>query len=418
VAKIETIKTRASGLSPVSGLSHATRLGEVPADDFYRPAAVPKVRMGRGSSGLGSGPVARRVEAALALDSEDEDALEEEAFLRARRRVPVRRGLLPASGIQRLGVVFAVFSGLLIVATVIYACRYFLRHDSHFRIADSSSIQIAGNTEVTRAQLLSVFGDDVDSNIFSVPMKERRAELERLPWVEHATVMRLLPNQLRLSIVERVPVAFVRNGNEIGLVDRNGVLLTMPTEAMTAHHYSFPVVTGITSRDPLSTRAARMENYEKFIAELDSGGSKISDQLSEIDLSDPEDVKAILPEQGSDILAHFGEGKFLARYKNFKAHYAEWKQQYPKLAAVDLRYDQQVVLQMEKGSEVPASPNRADSAANDAATGSEDNAPVPVKPAPVAQKSHTHLKPQKKMSKAKPRFSFTPRPAGVHRGQQ
>jgi cell division protein FtsQ len=53
-----------------------------------------------------------------------------------------------------------------------------------------------------------------------------------------------------------------------------------------------------------------------------------------------------MPEQGGDILARFGEDHFLERYQRYKAHIAEWRQQYPRLAEVDLRYDQQVVLQM------------------------------------------------------------------------
>ena len=57
----------------------------------------------------------------------------------------------------------------------------------------------------------------------------------RLPWVAHATVMRLLPNRMRVSIVERTPVAFVRQGNHIGLVDANGVLLDMPTDAQAGY---------------------------------------------------------------------------------------------------------------------------------------------------------------------------------------
>jgi cell division protein FtsQ len=58
----------------------------------------------------------------------------------------------------------------------------------------------------------------------------------------------------------------------------------------------------------------------------------------------------LMPEAGADILAHFGEDQFLSRYQRYKAHVAEWRQQYPKLAAVDLRYEQQVVLQMTPGS--------------------------------------------------------------------
>jgi cell division protein FtsQ len=58
----------------------------------------------------------------------------------------------------------------------------------------------------------------------------------------------------------------------------------------------------------------------------------------------------LMPEQGTDILAHFGEDHFLDRFQRYKAHIAEWRQQYPKLAEVDLRYDQQVVLQMTDGA--------------------------------------------------------------------
>ncbi len=124
----------------------------------------------------------------------------------------------------------------------------------------------------------------------------------------------------------------------------------MPAATMAQHHYSFPVVTGIDARDPLASRKARMAVYQRLLAELDANGQHISEQISEIDLTDPEDARVLMPEQGADILAHFGEDRFLERYQRYKAHIAEWRQQYPKLAAVDLRYDQQVVLEMAPGT--------------------------------------------------------------------
>ncbi len=223
-------------------------------------------------------------------------------------------------------------------------------HDERFVIPSSSSIEFEGNTHVTRAQLLGIFGGDVERNIFAVSLEERRAELERLPWVEHATVMRLLPNRMRVSIAERTPVAFVRQGNHIGLVDANGVLLDMPADVKAKKHYSFPVVTGIVANDPLSTRAARMKIYARFTSELDGSGEKISEKLSEVDLSNPEDV------QGDDsgpldgeVLVHFGEDNFLERYRKFEEHLPEWRTQYPKLSSVDMRYERQVVLEMQPG---------------------------------------------------------------------
>ena len=100
---------------------------------------------------------------------------------------------------------------------------HFITTDPKFDIPSSRAIEIDGNSHVTRSQMLSVFGEDVDRNIFSVPMEQRRAQLEQMPWVAHATVMRLLPNRIRVQVVERVPVAFVREGSRIGLVDADGV---------------------------------------------------------------------------------------------------------------------------------------------------------------------------------------------------
>jgi cell division protein FtsQ len=248
--------------------------------------------------------------------------------------------------------------------------RSVLLHDERFFIPSSSSIELQGNTHVTRSQLMGVFGEDVERNIFSVDLAQRRAELERLPWVAHATVMRLLPNRMRVSVVERTPVAFVRQGNHIGLVDANGVLLDMPVDAKSREHYSFPVVTGISGNDPVSTRAARMKIFGRFTSELDGAGEKtpgekISQELSEVDLSNPEDVQALIPDHSTEILVHFGEDNFLERYRRFKEHLPEWRTLYPKLSSVDMRYEQQVVLQMPQGSGGQMTPS-ASAASGDA----------------------------------------------------
>ena len=231
-----------------------------------------------------------------------------------------------------------------------YVFKTYLERDSRFRIDGTGNIETSGLSEVTRADVLPVFGEDVGRNVFFVPLSQRRKQLEKIPWIEKATVMRVLPDQLRISLVERQPVAFVRHGQQIGLVDANGVLLSMAPSSMTRHHYSFPVVTGIDGGDPLPSRKARMAVYGRLISDLDSTGQHFSEQISEIDLTDPEDARVLMSEQGADILAHFGDDQFLTRYQRYKAHIAEWRQQYPHLASVDLRYDQQVVLEMAQGA--------------------------------------------------------------------
>jgi cell division protein FtsQ len=213
----------------------------------------------------------------------------------------------------------------------------------------------------------------------------RRKELEAIPWIQQATVMRLLPDQLRVAIVERKPVAFTRHRQQIGLVDSSGVLLDMAPAAMAAHHYSFPVLTGIDAGDKPASREARMAVYQRLMSDLDSNGKHNSEQLSEIDLTDPEDARVLMPEPGADILAHLGEDHFFERFQRYKDHIVEWRQQYPNLAAVDLRYEHQVVLDMTSGaSRTQANPEIASGkAATDVKAA--DSPASPAKPKPTAK---------------------------------
>ncbi len=256
--------------------------------------------------------------------------------------------------------------------------RDFLARDGRFRIGGTANIQATGLTEVSRAQMLPVFGEDIGRNILFVPLNQRRRQLEEIPWIEKATVMRLLPDRIRVSVVERQPVAFTRSGSQIGLVDADGVLLSMPAAMMAQHHYSFPVVTGIDAQETPGARKSRMAVYQRLLAELDSNGQRISQQISEIDLADPADAQVLMPEQGADILAHFGEDRFLERYQRYQAHIAEWRQKYPKLVAVDLRYDQQVVLSMPPGTSVAQAAAEQQAAADSASVNPPASQPAPA----------------------------------------
>ncbi|MBW4027906.1 MAG: FtsQ-type POTRA domain-containing protein [Acidobacteria bacterium] len=369
MAKLSAFPSRAAALDEDGQL-----------DDYLRPeeASTPRSRR-----------KIPRVDEAFADTFADTDDVS--ALPRPRRRVAVRKGFSVAAFARtRAGRIMAAALGLAVLGTIaaaLFAFHYFLDTDPRFLIDSSASIQIQGNSEVTRPELLSVFGSDIGRNIFFVPLAERRAALEQLPWVEHATVMRILPDQLRVAITERTPVAFVRLGNHIELTDAHGVILTMPPATLAAMHYSFPVVTGINPGDPASIRAARMKVYQQFIAAINSGGERLSEELSEVDISDPEDVRALVPAAGSDILLHFGDDDFLARFHNYQAHLAEWRQQYPNLAAVDLRYERQVVLKMADGT-VPG--DNSQQAANPPAAIKPKAAAAPVHHARAAQAAPRH----------------------------
>lgn len=272
----------------------------------------------------------------------DLDADEESPFLRGQKRVSVRRGSLPKKAANRLkwAVLAMAFMGLAgIAAAGLY--RYGER-SWRFRIQSSDDIEIIGTHNVTRAQVMEVLGGDIGRNIFFVPLAQRKAQLEQIPWVESASVMRFIPSRLKVEVHERTPVAFARVGSHIALVDAAGTLMELPASGK--KKYSFPVIMGTNSGEPHSTRAARMKIYNELVRQLDAEGGHYSQDLSEVDLSDPEDVKVVANDAQGAVLVHLGSTNFLDRYKIYVSHVRAWRQQFEKLDSVDLRYERQIIV--------------------------------------------------------------------------
>jgi cell division protein FtsQ len=270
------------------------------------------------------------------------DGDEESPFLRGQKRVSVRRGPLPKKTVN--GLKWAVLA-LIFLGSAGMAAAGLYRYGERswrFRIQSSDDIEITGTNNVTRAQVMEVLGGDIGRNIFFIPLAERKAQLEQIPWVESASVMRFIPHRLKVAIHERTPVAFARVGSHVALVDAGGTWMELPGGAKT--RYSFPVITGTNSGDPRSTRAARMGIYNQLVRQLDAGGGHYSQDLSEVDLSDPDDVKVVANDPQGAVLVHLGASNFLERYKVYVSHVREWRQQFEKLDSVDLRYERQIIV--------------------------------------------------------------------------
>jgi cell division protein FtsQ len=228
-----------------------------------------------------------------------------------------------------------------VVGGVAFSLIHYGTSSWRFRIESSDNIETSGMKNVSRAQVLDVLGADIGRNVFRIPLEDRKKQLEEIPWVRSATVMRLLPDKLRVHITERSPVAFARVGSKVHLIDAGGVVMEMPRGQS---KYSFPVITGMTDSEPLSTRAARMKIYATLVKDLDSGGGNYSKDLSEVELSDPEDVKITVEDPAGALVVHLGSSNYLDRYKIYIRHIQEWRQQFNKLESVDLRFNGQIIV--------------------------------------------------------------------------
>src|SRR5271155_5646391 len=273
----------------------------------------------------------------------DLDVDEKSPSLRGQKRVSARRSSLPrktANGLLWVAVAAAVCCAAALGAAWLY---HYGEHSWRFRVESSDNLEVTGMENVTKAQIMETMGADIGRNIFFIPLAQQKAQLEQIPWVESASVMRFVPNRLKVEIQERTPVAFARVGPRMSLIDAGGTLMELTPK----HRYSFPVILGMNPGEPISTRAPRMKTYAEMVRDLDSGGARYSQDLSEVDLTDLEDVKVRVNDAAGDVVVHLGSSDYLRRYKIYVSHAQGWRHQFQKLESVDLRYDNQIIVNPE-----------------------------------------------------------------------
>jgi cell division protein FtsQ len=153
--------------------------------------------------------------------------------------------------------------------------------------------------------------------------------------------------------------------------------------------------------EPQSVRANQMKIYNQLVSDLDSGGAHYSQSISEVDLSDPEDVKVLADDSHGEVLVHLGSSDFLDRYKLYVGHVQEWRQQFARLDSVDLRYEHQIVVNPDLQGAMKQSP-LSPSAVRTAMQAGVKPAALLI-PEPVKTGSSTPTPPAARQKLAKPR---------------
>jgi cell division protein FtsQ len=246
------------------------------------------------------------------------------------------------------------------LAGTCYAMGNFLFSSRHMSLLGRDQIQIKNANYVSQAAVLEIFRADRYHSVLSIPLEARRKQLEQLPWVEHATVMRALPNRLEVEIKERTPIAFLREGNTLALVDVHGVILDRPVKA----NFHFPVVTGISEDMPLEDRELRMQMFSSFSQQVESAKPGAMDQVNEVDLTEARNLTATImglqagvpsatapagdasgPFGGdpAPLVVHFGDTDFKDRYMALISDIGKWNTAKGRLKSVDLRFTGEAV---------------------------------------------------------------------------
>jgi len=268
---------------------------------------------------------------------------DEPRYLRRQKPVEIRRKKFGGKTLSFYKNLFlwALVAGALLVAA--YFGADFLLHSPKVLLLKPDQVEVNGNHVVPREAVLASFKQDRGRSVLRIPLEARRNEVEQIAWVQSASVQRVLPNHVRVEITERTPIAFVRNGSELALIDAAGVILDRPRD----EDLNFPIVTGLNDNMPRPDREKLMQNFQEFIraAELIRPGS--TDHISEVDLSDAHDLRVVMAgfpgvNATQAVTVHFGSGEFNGKYRLLVENFARWQAKTGCVQSIDLRYTRQI----------------------------------------------------------------------------
>ena len=276
---------------------------------------------------------------------------EEPRYLRRQKPLEIRRKKFSGRSwpFYRRVLFFGVV-GIAGVSAAVVGGR-FLLYAPQMLLVKPEQIEVTGNHIVSREAVLQQFVHDRGRSVLRIPLDTRRGGLEDISWVESATVQRILPSRIRVDLTERTPIAFLRNGTELALIDAHGVILDRPR----GEDLQFPIITGLSENMSREERGKRVQIYQEFMNGIDLVRSGSSDRVSEVDLANPRDLRAVMTgiANASDTQAltiHFGTGDFTGKYRMVVENFAQWQASNGRVQSIDLQYAKQVVLNPESSS--------------------------------------------------------------------
>ncbi len=270
---------------------------------------------------------------------------DEPRYLRRQKPVEIRRKKFAGKNLSLFRNIFVWTIIAACFGVVAYVAGDFLLHSPKLLLLKPEQVEVAGNHIVSREAILAPFYKDRGRSVIRIPLDTRRSEVEQISWVQSASVQRILPNHVRIDISERTPIAFVRNGSELALIDEFGVILDRPR----GEDLHFPIVTGLSDSMPRAERQKRMQTFQEFMKDADLVRSGSSDHVSELDLGNPRDLRVVMAgfpgaNASQAVTIHFGSGEFTAKYRMLVENFAQWQSNAGCVQSVDLQYARQVVL--------------------------------------------------------------------------
>ncbi len=243
------------------------------------------------------------------------------AARRAHRRIAATLTGLAAAG--------ALGAGALAAHFVLTAARFAV-----------TAVDVRGASRVAPRAIAEAAAIAPGTNLLRLRTDEVERRVEALPAIRHAEVIRSWPNRVTIVVEERRPFTLVHAGR-LHWVDEEGVPVGVEREAVAPRA---PVISGLTADELAVMRerpSPRVQEAIALIRVLLRSGSSLVDQISEIDVSRPDDP-VLYTVDGVEV--RLGADNWDGRLARLEGVLGQLAAAPEPVTSIDLRFRDQVVL--------------------------------------------------------------------------
>jgi cell division protein FtsQ len=253
-------------------------------------------------------------------------------FRRSRARgeqSPRQRWLARLWSATKIGVVVGLSGwALAFVYTMATASAWFTVRD----------LRVQGNQRLSTGEVSMLLDGLRGANVVVTSLEPWRERLMGSPWVKDASLRRVLPDAIDVTIVERRAAAIVRAGRTLQMMDAEGVLIDEYGPRYAS--LDLPLLEGINLARDAAPDQARTALAFDAIGELATAGMLW--RVSQIDVSKPHDVVVTLNDDMT--LLHLGDARFAERLQSYLDMARRLQAMATELEYVDLRFDDRVYI--------------------------------------------------------------------------
>ena len=191
-----------------------------------------------------------------------------------------------------------VAANLAIGAVLIVSVASVARHFATSEEMAVREIVVEGTARTTPDAVRAALHDYYGRNVVELSLDDVAADATRDPWVKVASVKRILPGTLRVTVTERTPGALALIGGCVYVVDDGGFVMGPAGPELP---YDLPLLVGLDTRHG-KEREATLARGIDLLLRLHASFPTWTRGISEVDLSRPDRVVVTRLEGGPKLL--------------------------------------------------------------------------------------------------------------------